>query len=196
MSEHLDLSRLQDNVFGRPASYVIRFSDKKKYEDAVDLYYTKLIPKLPDPPNANSPLADYYSMPLGRKQDLELLLVLKDTSHSKKDKPIIYYLLDESQGENIEAAYEKITKPGTGFRKVDAPSKEAILLDDTVRCLVEDENGNQLGLLINPPYPRFIEFHKGFFPSSKSIAPLIGLAAGLLLGPLILEIFGRSRRAY
>jgi hypothetical protein len=194
MKEQLDPamdSTRHVSPFGKPVSYAFRFSNKVQYQKAVDMYYERL--RLPDPPGPGEPLNDSYSIPIGRKLDIELLLVWKDKSRSrKKDQAIIYYKV---QGySNIDDAYKAVLASSDDFKTVDPPYADKTFFRETERCLFEDQHGNELGLIINPPWPRFAFASKRKGDKKRKGSKLLWLLAGVAAGFVLTPLLSGSKR--
>jgi hypothetical protein len=82
------------------------------------------------------------------------------------------------------------------FFLLQAADSTALVADPT-KAASQDGDGNSMGLVINPPYPRYTttsppEQDPGFLPGTSLGIGLLGLALGLGLGLLVARLFRSS----
>jgi len=201
----------------RPAAIELRFNNAGQYKRYIKFYHKALglgpIATVPEP---------VYSLPVGltpanaKTPDMELRFVLLK-NRATKDKPvkvrtIIYWQIDNA---DLLATQQSLKKD---FRYDAVDSTVGTLSNDPRFFLLQaadstapsaapakiasrDGDGNSMGLVINPPYPRYTdsppspgEPGPGFLPGTPLGLGLLGLALGLVLGLLIARLL-RSRTA-
>lgn len=185
---------------GRVASIVIRYDDETKLEAAAKFFQRISRTDLPPEPSAGR--GKVYSLPFGNAADVELRLVYPDGEADSKGKTTVYYQVD-GHSDSDEAARQVLSdavaavldqsggvmKPA-GEVESDAagrPTGDPTTTLPTYRVVLTDGDDTQIGLLVNPPFPR----GGGVTDGSKVFALLtavFGLGA-LLFGGI--ELFRR-----
>ncbi|TVT40126.1 hypothetical protein FNT36_11545 [Hymenobacter setariae] len=212
----------------RPAVIELRFSNKKQYIRHVRAYRRALgITKPFNPPKPPTPYSQADSsfscqvgmIPKGWKDpDMQLRFVLLAKKKIGKNRTVIYW---EVKKPNLPSVTDTFTNK-LGYRVVDPPhstvtppspdSIQTILSltdskEDTSSTSFAAEaltaaaikDGNNVGLVINPPYPRYTDGSGGpgipAIPSGFSLLSLgLTLLVGLLAGWGFTRLYLRARR--
>lgn len=118
-------------------------------------------------------------------------MVRRGKTNSKVNHTVIYW---QVAGDNLAEVHKAILKQyPRQYREVDEPMPDPVpdgpkhRKPTPERSLIEDDSGNQIGLLVNPPYPRGRKKNHPQKPP-KYLLPLVGLAVGLFAGPALARI--------
>ena len=192
----------------RAASVVFRISDQRAYDDAVN-HYVNLGHCLYQPVGLQGYSSFSTNLDGGPGEDMELLILRHD--EPRTDCRIIYYEVDGTNVMSLEKAHFKLLAKGHKLRELpheDPKYPINTYKPQAYRSLLA-KPGNYLttkevliGLTINPPWPRGRRAHRGkkndyrhgSSRSSKLVLLLVGLAAGLVLSPLVLS--SRTQRNF
>ncbi|MGI4740941.1 MAG: hypothetical protein ACRYG7_37715 [Janthinobacterium lividum] len=182
--------------FIRPAVIEVRYGSKSQYTQDTALYSKLLGIKGAKLTAENST----YSVPVGvihsgqKTPDIELRLVPVDATSVGANRTITYWEIEGSGTDDAAKKLDEAIKALEKYHYVPAEKNTTVRYPnkgDYVQALLKNEADgadNMLGLVINPPYPRFTDKDNSshqtasFWGKAPTVLGLSGFVIGLLFG--------------